>query len=60
MLKKLYKKVTKIITSKGNFVGHITQENSHGLSIITTNGKVKIKQNEIRLKLHGESKDMLK
>ena len=60
ILKKLYKKVTKIITSKGNLVGHITQENSYGLSIITTNGKVKIKRSEIRLKLCGESKDMLK
>ena len=61
LIKKLYVKVSKIITVKGTFIGHILKENSSMVHMITPNGRVHIKVDEIGIRLRPtESKKLLR
>ncbi len=61
LIKKLYVKISKIITSKGTFIGHVLEEDTSMVYMITPKGRVQIKINEIGLRLRSmDSKILLK
>ena len=59
LIKKLYAKVSKIVTLKGTFIGHILKENSSMVHMITPEGKIYIKVNEIGVRLRPMNSKIL-
>ena len=61
LIKKLYKKVDKILTAdRTPIIGHVVKEDSSRLYVITPNGLIEIKRNEISMRISGKTRDMLK